>query len=801
MWSLQVAQARKYRLAGIGFGGAMLKHSLYPLGDLRRVLPTRGCVVDLGCGEGMLTNLLAEALPGARFIGVDRDPDRIAVASRVASRNASFVTADIAACQVRGAAAVIFNDVLHHHPPAHQARLLEAAVRMLDEDGVLILKEVDAGDGFDVGWTRFWDNRLYPDDVLHFRSRAEWLQVVRQQGFRVLEHFRVPHPWPASRSVVVATRRPRTVTAPPAAAPLPAPPVHALVTGATGFMGEHLVRELLRLGLEGSPVRPVLVVRDPAVLARDLREHPDVEVLEGDLRDVQAHAAAIARCAFVFHLAARVDFFAGREVLEENLAPLQRLLAVCAPSKVRRFVYASTIGAVDRQPGDPCTTPLDENSPAHSVSYYGQSKLEGERLVAESGLPYTTVRIPWCYGPGMAPTHHVRALFERVAGGSPASWFNWPGRVSLIEVGAASRTLMRLAVDPASQNGLYCLTDGAPLSFGALFGEMGRMCGRRTAWLPVPAALVSLARLCRRWIPFQLKCLLLDGLAASSAKLVAAGHLPDTRAADFLEPLARYVRQERHPSRHRARVLVTGAAGGIGRALALELHRRGYGLLLVDRNETALRELTARLGADSRVVDLSDEAACQRLVDELREGLDDVETVVNNAGIGARGHYETIAPERHVELLRVNCLAPMQITSAVLPKMLAAGSGTVVNVASSAAFQPLPYMAVYAASKAFVLSYSQALAGELRSPVRRGVRVVSIVPSGTQTGFQHAAGVRDTEGLLGAGHVALRIARALDGRRHTVLIGHAGRAMSIGARVTGLQMRPLAWEFLMRHMR
>jgi hypothetical protein len=800
----QINQARRYGTVGLGVAGALLKHSLYPLGYLTRQLPTSGVVVDLGCGEGMLTNLLAGAAPSVRFAGLDRDPERIRIASRVASPNASFQTGDIIDCQIRGGAAVILNDVLHHHPYDYQLNLLASACAVLDDDGLVILKEVDERDTRDVRWTRFWDSRLYPADTLHFRTVDDWHKTLRRFGLRIVDTYRSRHPWPASRTVIVSTKRPKLGrVAPPAAAlhETAQEVARVLVTGATGFIGEHLVRELLRSGIDGRRARVTVVARDPWLLASDIRTCPSVDVLDVNLCDIERMAERIQPCEFAFHLAARVDFFAREEIVDANLEPTRKLLAVLSKDRVKRFVYTSTVGAVDRAARDACTTLLDERSPAHPASFYGRSKLEGERLVRESGLPFTIVRIPWCYGPGMSPTHHVRALCERIAAGGLAFKFAWPGRVSIIDVREATRILCAVACDGRAINELYFLTDGQPISFGELLAAMGRLAGRRTGHIKIPAAALAVAVSARRWIPFQLKCLCMDVLAASNAKLVGAGHVPAARGRDFLLPLARYIQLERWPLRHRSRVLITGGAGGIGLALARRCYALGYSLSLIDKNEAALQAAAEQLEADCQVLDLADEAACRRFAEELEVDGDDVDVVVNNAGIGARGEYATLSHERHLDMIRVNCMAPVLINRALMAKLLKRGSGTIVNIASSAGFQPLPYMAVYAASKAFMLSYSEALAGELHRAGNGKVSVITVSPSGTATSFQKTADVKESDGLLDPDYVAARIVGALGQGSHTLVIGMAGRLMSLSARVLSGNARLVVWEYLMRRLR
>src|SRR3989442_408799 len=274
--ALVVQQSRRYARAGVGFGGAVLKHSLVPLSLLLRVLPERGLLLDLGCGEGMLANLVAASRPGLRVHGVDRDGGKIALANRNALANARFEAADILDCSFHQAAGVILNDVLHHHPFPTQTELLKRAAAFLDEDGVLIVKEVDTLDRADRAWTSFWDTRLYPTDVLSFRSAKEWRVELFAAGFRVLEVCRVRHPWPASRTVLICRRR-----KPARVAHASPDPVKILVTGGTGFIGRHLVRHLVHHGLGSRAAEVTVLARDHTRIPAEIDGL--CEVLVGDL--------------------------------------------------------------------------------------------------------------------------------------------------------------------------------------------------------------------------------------------------------------------------------------------------------------------------------------------------------------------------------------------------------------------------------------------------------------------------------------------------------------------------------------
>lgn len=190
--------------------------------------------------------------------------------------------------------------------------------------------------------------------------------------------------------------------------------------------------------------------------------------------------------------------------------------------------------------------------------------------------------------------------------------------------------------------------------------------------------------------------------------------------------------------------LITGASSGIGRAFAEALARRGAHLILVARSADKLHDLATTLArhqhavqVDVLVADLSQDNAAQHIYAEVERMNLRVDILVNCAGFATQGRFETLSPERDHQQIVVNVLAPVDLIHLFLPPMLLRGQGAIINAASAAAFQPLPNMAVYGATKAFVLSLSQALWAECRL---QGVRVMALCPGATDTAFFEAIG-------------------------------------------------------------
>jgi short-subunit dehydrogenase len=188
-----------------------------------------------------------------------------------------------------------------------------------------------------------------------------------------------------------------------------------------------------------------------------------------------------------------------------------------------------------------------------------------------------------------------------------------------------------------------------------------------------------------------------------------------------------------------ATALITGASSGIGEAIARELAARGHGVTLVARREERLRSLAGDLGEEHGVraevvgADLGDPSARARLAARIDELGLEVEILVNNAGFGGSGDRE-----RLVAMVELNCVALLDLQERYLTGMVERGRGAVVNIASTAAFQPLPGTATYAATKAFVLNLSEARHEELRGT---GVTLTAVCPGPVKTEFMEAAGL------------------------------------------------------------
>ena len=184
--------------------------------------------------------------------------------------------------------------------------------------------------------------------------------------------------------------------------------------------------------------------------------------------------------------------------------------------------------------------------------------------------------------------------------------------------------------------------------------------------------------------------------------------------------------------------LVTGASAGLGVEFARQLSKRGHRLVLAARRKERLEELARELGnARAVAIDLSKANAALKLMDDLTANGETVDLLVNNAGFGLIGQFAELDAKREREMVDLNVGVLTDLCRAVAPDMIERRSGGIINVASTAAFQPGPKMAVYFATKAFVLSLTEALHEELKP---HGIRVSCLCPGPTRTEFGDVAG-------------------------------------------------------------
>src|SRR5437016_6185299 len=248
--------------------------------------------------------------------------------------------------------------------------------------------------------------------------------------------------------------------------------------------------------------------------------------------------------------------------------------------------------------------------------------------------------------------------------------------------------------------------------------------------------------------------------------------------------------------------LITGASAGIGREFARQLAGRARSMILVARREERLAELRdelqqqhPKLDVQIRTVDLANLAQLKELMESLNRDQVDVDLLINNAGLGDAGPFATSDPTRDEQMLLVNVVALTSLTRHLLPQMIAKRRGAILNVSSVAGFLPIPGDAVYAATKAYVTSFSEALRAELQGT---GVSICALCPGPVQTEFQEVAKRQGVQPDIGPNFLVVTVEQvvrdalaALEADRPLIIPGFAMKLLMLLARLMPLPV--LRW--------
>jgi short-subunit dehydrogenase len=243
-------------------------------------------------------------------------------------------------------------------------------------------------------------------------------------------------------------------------------------------------------------------------------------------------------------------------------------------------------------------------------------------------------------------------------------------------------------------------------------------------------------------------------------------------------------------SAKRRKALVTGASSGIGEEFARQLAKDGYDLVLVARRKDRLEKLAAELsqeqGTVAEIIE-ADLVTPEGVISvEKRLGQGDIDMLVNNAGFGTRGEFATMPLHRELEELDLNIKALVRLTHAALGNMVQRKKGNIINVGSTGSFQPVPYMSTYAATKAFVLHFSEGVHEEVK---KHGVSVTCLCPGFVMTEFQQVAGIDrqrlPARGRLTPAQVVATALKASAAGRAIAIPGAINRTLATGlVRVT-----------------
>lgn len=504
-----------------------------------------------------------------------------------------------------------------------------------------------------------------------------------------------------------------------------------LITGSTGFIGRNFLDVLIPAAQSNWDI--VLIQRNPS-----LYENPKVRVIAADLNDISNYRSELQSADYIFHIAANADVGTSKEKVWNDYKSLEKILEAVGNNKsIKRFIFLSTIGAFDRAAFTSLTTKITNNSKASPRSEYGKVKLASEQLLKERKIPFTIFRPSWVWGSGMRTSSHLAFFNKLIEKRSLLARLGFSGKASFIYVGDLVASMFKVINDNDKylNKSFFAATETNRIK--NVLASIHRL-NSSSSWL-VPLDFFKVFAPFHGYLPLPFNFLFLDYLVCDEKEFI--DNFISSEPVLLKERIECIIHRDQY-------AVVTGSNNGIGLELSKLLSRK-YHLVLIDRDVTVIQKIFK--GEIVIQMDLSDRQKTREILKDLKLTRK-VGLLVNNAGVGFKKSFSNAEIDTELLTIDVNIAAPMLLTHH-FKKDLIGTNGSIVNIASSVGYFPLPFMSSYAASKSFILSWSQAIEEELRGLVK----VITFSPSGTKTNFQNQAGVKVTNDLLSPEQVAKEI--------------------------------------------
>ena len=514
---------RYLKHTNISFPQVLLKTSLVPLKEYKKNLKKGSKVLDFGCGEGITSILLGHSREDLEVHGIDKNKRLVEMAQKIKQLNVKFFNLDLLNENFfhndvfNNYDLIICNDVIHHFPYKYHKLIIEKLNNKLNKGGKLILKEVDKNDYFDHKLTNFFDKKLYPLDFLSFRNINDWFKLFKRLGYKEnnINLIKQKHICPASRSIIILDKveiekinieekiKEKNNLAKNQGLK------NVLITGTGGFIGKNLL-EKLKLN---NNYHLILISRSVTNI-----KDKNISIINSELSELTPNSVVFDNVDIVIHLASEVKYENGDNIYENNINGTKYLLRSIGQrnrDKVRKIIFTSSIGAIDRSKNDNCNKPLDLKATANPSSYYGYSKLVGEKLIRKFSKNNVILRICWCYGKYMTSDTHMKFLFESTKKNKLFSFFNFPGKVSIIHIDELINILV-FFMESNKSNVTYYVNDGQPISLGKMFKEYKRHFGKKFM-INIPKFVTNSFKFFRGILPFKIKTLFMDTMVADDA--------------------------------------------------------------------------------------------------------------------------------------------------------------------------------------------------------------------------------------------------------------------------------------------
>jgi nucleoside-diphosphate-sugar epimerase len=371
--------------------------------------------------------------------------------------------------------------------------------------------------------SKFFDKILYPKDDLSYRSNDEWINLFNRIGYQKKEirKLHCNHLWPASKTMYFIKKKKIIFQNEQEKIILKVSKnfkkknyKNILITGGTGFIG----RNFLELTRKNKKINFI-------VLARRFFDfkNPNITVFKCELSELKKNSPIFDYIDIVLHMASEVKYENGENLKENNIIGTKVLLESIGyrnKKNIKKIIYTSSIGAIERSSKDKCLKPLTIKSRAYPSSYYGYSKFIGEKLIKEFTNKNIILRICWCYGKYMTDDTHLKFISNSVKKNQIYTYFNYPAQINIIHVADMAK-IINYFIKNKQINKTYYVHNGNPETLGNIIKQLKILHKKNLFLLNFPTFAKKIIIYFRIIIPFKFKTLFMNTMIADNQLLLA----------------------------------------------------------------------------------------------------------------------------------------------------------------------------------------------------------------------------------------------------------------------------------------
>lgn len=755
----------------LGILTATIKTLILPLKLLDKELPKNGRVLDIGCGEGLYALSVKILRPNISVTVIDGNQDKLDIARKISKPYNSILDNFENIKLKEKFDFVITNDFMHHINYEQHNFFIKKIESLLNINGKFFFKDVNQNDQFDSKLTKFFDLKIEPELEICFREKNEWVNLIKRCGLSLVSSYQYFNIWVASRTVLVFKKR-NFLKQEGYIDKNKLNQNIILITGGSGFIGSHLINYLSKNKINGKDNHLIIMMRNP--------ENRNIKIkncsyLYSDFDELENFKMKIRKIDYVFHFAAEVKFNKPIDPDRHNVKATKQLLDFLENFKIKKFIFGSTLGALERAKNDDCKKPLTESSKGFPKSTYGISKLRSEKAVINSKLPFNIIRIPWAYGSNMTLDTHLRYFFDQVMKNKILTRVNFVGKVSIIHIDDLLRSILLIS-EKSKNKEIFHVSDNVPISLGNIFSIMQESLGKKSKMINVPNIMNFIIIKFRRLFPTTIQSLSNDILVTSNNKIKRIGFKPEITARVGIKKFHRSLMKSSINNQKEPVTLITGSSSGLGEELYNQLRLKGHRIISLDKDNTK------NSNTDHFIkYDLSNLNDLERVISKYLEKYNYyIENLINNAGIMINQEFNKVDIKEARKLMRINCDAYAILCNFVLRQKINERIN-IINISSSSSFSPIPKMSLYTASKAFINQFTLSLMAENDN---KNVNISLIIPGGMNTGFQKKYSIKKRKGLLTVSFVAEKIIKNFQDPKKILFIGSSTYILYLLQKIT-----------------